>query len=190
MDQKALHANITEISAMSDEDFALLMTCAKLLPLKKGQMLLKEGEVCRAFYLVDMGYLRTYYNKDGVEINLNFTFEGHFSSDLKSIKSKHASEINIEAGENSKVWMIDRDKLSAFYVVNPAIALFVRRLAIRLLLASEEHSNLFKVYTPTERYHYIEKNDPQLLQRISLSQLASYLGVTRETISRIRAKSK
>jgi CRP-like cAMP-binding protein len=70
----------------------------------------------------------------------------------------------------------------------PVIALFVRRLAIRLLLASEEHSNLFKLYTPTERYRYIEKNKPELLQRISLSQIASYLGVTRETLSRIRRK--
>jgi hypothetical protein len=57
-----------------------------------------------------------------------------------------------------------------------------------MLLASEAHSDLFKIYTPTERYRYIEKNNPKLLQRISLSQMASYLGIARETLSRIRAK--
>jgi len=57
-----------------------------------------------------------------------------------------------------------------------------------MLLIAEEHINFYKMYTPTERYHYIEKNNPQLLQRVSLSQMASYLGVTRETLSRIRAK--
>jgi len=72
---------------------------------------------------------------------------------------------------------------------HPQISIFVRRLAIHVLLASEEHSNLFKIYTPTERYRYIEQNNPKLLQRVSLSQMASYLGVTRETISRIRAKN-
>ena len=65
---------------------------------------------------------------------------------------------------------------------------FFRRLALNMLVASEEHSDMFKISTPTERYRYIEKNNPQLLQRISLSQIATYLGVTRETLSRIRGK--
>lgn len=190
MDHKALLANINEVSAISDEDFCQLLTCTRLVAMKKGDLIQKEGETCRAFYIVNTGYLRTFYNKDGVEINLNFTFEGHFTTDLKSIKNKKPSEFNIEAGEDGAVWEIDRDKLSQYYKSNPQIALFIRRLAIRLLLASEEHSNLFKLYTPTERYHYIEQHSPRLLQRVSLSQLSSYLGVSRETLSRIRAKSK
>jgi len=48
---------------------------------------------------------------------------------------------------------------------------------------------MFKMYTPTERYRYIEKNNPRLLQRVSLTQIASYLGIARETLSRIRAKN-
>jgi CRP-like cAMP-binding protein len=71
---------------------------------------------------------------------------------------------------------------------HPVISKFFRRLAIHQLLDSEAHSNLFKIYTPTERYRYIEQHKPELLQRIPLSQLASYLGVKRETLSRIRAK--
>ena len=157
--------------------------------LKKGEAILKEGEVCRSFYLVENGYLRTWYNKNGVPINLHFTFEGEFISNLKSFKSKGPSEVTIEAGEPTAIWIFDLNTMSAEIKGHQAISNFVRRLAVRVLLASEEHSNLFKMYTPTERYHYIEKNKPELLQRISLSQLSSYLGVTRETLSRIRAKS-
>ena len=96
---------------------------------------------------------------------------------------------NIEAGEDASVWVFNLDEITGRYNSHPQIVLFIRRLAIHLSVASEEHSNFFKLYTPTERYRYIEKNKPHLLQRVSLSQLASYLGVARETLSRIRAKN-
>jgi len=189
MDQKKLQAAITQISKISEEDIALLVSSAVYKKLKKGEAILKEGEVCRSFYLVEHGYLRTWYNKNGVPINLHFTLEGEFISNLKSFKSREPSEVIIEAGEATAIWVFDLNAMSAEIRAHPAISTFVRRLAVRVLLASEEHSGLFKMYTPTERYHYIEKNKPQLLQRISLSQLASYIGITRETLSRIRAKS-
>ncbi len=59
---------------------------------------------------------------------------------------------------------------------------------MQMLLASETRGDLLKIYTPAERYHYIERNTPHVLQRVPLSHLASFLGVSRETLSRIRAK--
>ncbi|WP_184547104.1 Crp/Fnr family transcriptional regulator [Mucilaginibacter sp. FT3.2] len=188
MDQ-TLRDQITDISKLSDEELSLLIAHAQNRQLKKGEILLHEGEVCRAFYLVEKGYLRTYYNKKGVQINLSFAFEGNFTANLKSIKNKQGSEFVIEAGEATMVWVFNIDAISVHFNTHPQFTLFVRRLAVRLLLASEEYSNLFKLYTPAERYQHIEKNNPQLLQRISLSQMASYLGVARETLSRIRGKN-
>ncbi|WP_431216350.1 hypothetical protein ACQ86N_18000 [Puia sp. P3] len=57
------------------------------------------------------------------------------------------------------------------------------------MLVSEEYSNLYKISTPAERYKYVEQNRPALLRRISMSQMASYIGVSRETLSRIRGKN-
>ena len=190
MDHQRLLHHIAKVSNIADEDLSLLLTCVTGHTLKRGDRILKEGEVCRSFYLVDEGHLRTYYNKDGVAINLNFTFEGDFASNLQSFKCKDPSELIIEAGEDTFVWMFDFSLLVQQFHENPEIAKFIRQLAIRLLLISEEHNHLFKIYTPTERYRYIEKNNPQLLQRISLSQMASYIGVTRETLSRIRGKNE
>ena len=186
---EALRASILEVVEMSDDDLALLLSCATRKSLKKGDAVLEQGEICRSFYLVENGYLRTWYNKDGVPININFTFEGNFACNLKSFRDKLPSELIIEAGEDSAVWIFDIDKLIGHGDKPPQVARFVRRLAVSLLLESEAHSDLFKIYTPTERYRYIEKNNPALLQRVSLSQIASYLGVTRETLSRIRAKA-
>lgn len=174
---------------ITEDDITLILSSAKKRELKKGEAMLKEGEVCRSFYLVEKGYLRTWYNKDGVAINLNFSLEGDFTTNIKSINSKQPSEFTIEAGEETAVWVFNLDTIAKDFSEHPEILLFIRRLGIYLLVASEEHSKLFKMYTPAERYQYVEKNNPRLLQRISLTQIASYLGVTRETLSRIRAKN-
>jgi CRP-like cAMP-binding protein len=70
----------------------------------------------------------------------------------------------------------------------PLVSQFIRRTIIQMLLASETRGNLLKIYSPAERYQYIEQKIPHILQRVSLSHLASFLGVSRETLSRIRAK--
>jgi len=190
MDHTILRAGIKQVSSrISDDDLSFLLNCAEGLELKKGDLILKEGVICRSFYFVEKGYLRTWYNRDGATINLNFTFEGDFTSNLKSLKGRQGSEFNVEAAEDTTLWVFNLDTISKQFEPHPQISIFVRRLAIHVLLASEEHSNLFKIYTPTERYRYIEQNNPKLLQRVSLSQMASYLGVTRETLSRIRAKN-
>ncbi|XZF16033.1 Crp/Fnr family transcriptional regulator [Chitinophagaceae bacterium MMS25-I14] len=188
-DQSILRQSITKIVDLSDEDLSLLLSCAEIRSLKKSEILLNEGELCRVFYFVEKGHLRTYYNKDGIAINLNFTFEGSFTTNLKCYKNRQPSDVIIEAGEDSIAWIINFRKISGQIDEHPQINRFVRRIVVNMLLRSEEHSNLFKIYTPQERYHYIEQHNPQLLQRISLSQLASYLGVARETLSRIRGKN-
>ncbi len=189
MDYKTLQSYIEPVIALAEDELALLLSCATKLQLKKNEQLLKQGEVCRAFYLVESGYLRTYYDRDGVAINMNFTFEGDFTANLRSYRSRQPSEMIIEAGEDSIIWIFNMREIAEQYDVYPQVSRFVRRLAITQLLASQEHSDLIKLNTPAERYRHIEKNNPQLLQRVSLSQLASYLGVTRETLSRVRAKN-
>ncbi|MDR3678467.1 MAG: Crp/Fnr family transcriptional regulator [Flavipsychrobacter sp.] len=189
MDHTKLHSYIKKVSKrITDEEFSLIISCAQSRQLKKGDAVLKEGDICRSFYLVEKGYLRTWYNKDGIPINLNFTLEGEFATNVKSLNSHQPSEFTIEAGEEASVLIFNLDIIVKEFDSHPQIVLFIRRLAMHMLLASEEHNKLFKMYTPTERYRYIEEHKPELLQRISLSQIASYLGVTRETLSRIRGK--
>jgi len=171
-----------------DEDIPMLMGATEYRELKKGAALLREGDVCRSVYLVASGYLRTYYNKDGTTINLNFSFEGDYTGNIKSMRNHLPSEYTIEAGEDVDVWIFNIDSISGQFDRDSQVFLFIRRIAMYLLAVTEDQSNFFKIYTPTERYHYIEEHNPQLLQRVSLSQISSYLGVTRETLSRIRAK--
>ncbi len=189
MEENGIREHITNISELTDEELSLLISCASTHNLKKGEILLNEGEMCRSIYWVKQGYLRTWFNKDGAAINLNFTFEGEFTSNVRSIKNKQPSDVVIEAGEDAVVWVFNLNAMSGKFEKYPQISIFFRRIFVRLLLKAEEHTNLFKMYTPAERYKYIEKNNPALLQRISLSHMASYLGMARETLSRIRGKN-
>lgn len=178
--------HMTDLPEVDGEVFNAVMSASRF---KKGEIVLQEGTVCRAVYFVEEGYLRTYHNKeDGSVVNLNFTFEGEFTSNTKSAINREPSKMSIEAGEDTLLWIFDLDKLSPEMKSQPLVSQFIRRTTMQMLLASEARGNLLKIYTPAERYHYIERNNPHILQRVPLSHLASFLGVSRETLSRIRAK--
>jgi CRP-like cAMP-binding protein len=186
-----LKAAIRRMSERSDADNALFDAVISPRRLKKGEVLLQAGAVCRAIYFVEQGYLRTYARREDDNIvNLNFTFEGEFACNIKSAIEREPSTLSIAAGEAAALWIFDLDKLSPEIKSLPAVSGFMRRVALQMLLASEARADLLKIYTPPERYHYIEQHMPHLLQRVSLSHLASFLGISRETLSRIRAKKR
>ncbi len=176
---------MTEISVSSLDK---LFEIANKRQLTKGEFILKPEQICKTIMFVEKGYLRTFIDKDGIEINTAFTFERNFTTNLKSLRSASLAENSIQAGEFTTIYEFDKDKLLELYNVSAEIESFGRKLLEQLLIAHEEHTNLFKIYSPTERYQYLQTNEPEMLQRISLSQLSSYLGIARETLSRIRKK--
>lgn len=177
----------TEISVLSLDK---LFESAIKKQFLKGEILLKQGQICKNIVFVEEGYLRTFFDKDGTDINTNFTFEGNFTTNLKSLRSASSSDTTIQAGEPTTVYEFDKGKLLELYKISAEIESFGRKLLEQLLIAQEEHTNLFKIYSPAERYQYLQTYKPEILQRISLSQIASYLGVARETLSRIRKNNE
>ncbi|GAB3320882.1 Crp/Fnr family transcriptional regulator [Larkinella ripae] len=171
---------------LSPAALALLLDAAPQKSLLKGGYLVKEGQVCKAIYFLESGSVRTFYNKDGKEINTRFSFENSFVTDLKSLRMATPADYSIQASEETVFWEFGKETLLNLYRQSPEIESFGRNLLEQMLLDQEEHANLFKIFSPTERYQYVAQHFPQLLQRISLSQLSSYLGIARETLSRIR----
>ena len=183
-----LYEKIIALTEISEKSLECLFQIISQKELLKGEYVLTEGMVCSTIFFVEKGYLRTFINKDGIEINSNFTLEGNFTTNLKSLRSSSASDTFIQAGEPTIIFEFDKDKLLNLYKLSPEIESFGRKLLEELLIDQEEHSTLFKIYSATERYNYIFQNKPYLLQRISLTHLATYLGLTRETLTRIRSK--
>jgi len=183
-----LHKKIIDLTDITGLSLEKLFNASTAKQLKKHENILNQGIICRNIFFVEKGYLRVFTNKDGKEINTGFIFENNFTTNLKSLRLSIPSDTTIQAGELSTIYEFDKNILLTLYKESPEIESFGRKLLEQLLIAQEEHANLFKIFKPEERYKYLQTNNPEILQRVSLSQISSYLGVARETLSRIRKK--
>ena len=181
-----LYRSIINLGKIPTIDMVRLFEIADHRQIAKGEFILKDGQICSCITFVEKGHLRTSIHRDGSEINTNFTLEGNFTTNLRSLRHASQSEYSIQAGEQTTIFQFDKDRLIALYESSSEIESFARKILEQLMMDLEEHTNLFKVFSPRERYKYLQDNNPVLLQRISLSQLSSYLGMARETLGRIR----
>ncbi|CAM4249350.1 cAMP-binding domain of CRP or a regulatory subunit of cAMP-dependent protein kinases [Pedobacter westerhofensis] len=185
----AIKSIFKSISPFTEEELNFLEPYIKPVVLRKNETLIAEGQICKHIFLVEQGCLRNFYNNDGSDVNLNFTMEGQFFTSFESYANREPSKIIIQAMEKSLVWIINSRAFPKEHEYYTTFSTFIRRLFIRLLLTTEEHHNMMRMNTPAERYEYILKNKPEMIQRIPLTHVASYIGITRETLSRIRSNS-
>ncbi len=144
--------------------------------------------MCKSLFYIESGFCKSYYEIDGVVKNTGFFFENDIATNINSFGSGQKSEFNIVACEPLTVTVFDKEKL--LEAAKQAVEIeTLGRCCIRLFATKQERfSILFKLYSAQERLEFIEANYPDIIQRVSLSQLASFLGVARETLSRIRSR--
>jgi CRP-like cAMP-binding protein len=177
-----------KLSFLSKEARSLIYGIEEEKTWPKEAYLFREGEVCRHIYLVESGIIRATQLKDGKEINLYFRFEGEFVTNLKSLRAGCPSEYSLQAIEPAETVGFSKDALFHAYQASSEIESWGKQVVEQMLIAQEEHSTFFKLYSPEERYAYLLVHQPSLIQRVSLSHLASYIGITRESLSRIRKR--
>lgn len=178
---------IASVTAFSAQSWDILCHCLEEMEFSKNETLLKEGQVCRSIYFISTGLCRSCYNLDGNEINTAFYFENDFATNVRSLTTSLPSEYAIKAYEKTKVIKIDKTKLLEAYKESHEIETFGRKVLEIIMTKQEEHADSFKLLTPKERFDTLVSKHPDFLQRVSLSQTASYLGISRETLSRFRA---
>lgn len=157
--------------------------------LRKKQYLLQEGDFSPYNCFVAKGCLRTYnIDKDGNEHTLRFAIENWWTADYESYNSGTPSKNNIDALEDSEIIQIAKKDLDALVKAIPKLAEFYERLTTRSYTASQNRILSIISGTAEERYENFIKSYPDVFNRVPLRMIASYLGVTRETLSRIRGK--
>jgi CRP-like cAMP-binding protein len=181
---------IQTISPISGESRHLLGSIVTTRSLPKRGYLVKENEVCKTLFFINTGYCRAFHTIDGREINTRFYFENDFVTNIRSLTQNQKSEYAIQACEPLCVVAFDKQKLLDAYQLAPEIATFGRKLLEQLVARQEAHADHFKLLNAQQRYIHMQTHQPELLQRISLTHLSSYLGVSRETVSRIRNRSR
>lgn len=184
----ALLQYIQTLANFSNESWHLLQPALTKKTFKRKELLLEEGRVCNSLFFIKKGYCKSFYLIDGTVKNTAFFFENEIATNISSFGSGQKSEFSIVACEPLTTVIFDKEKL--FQAARQAAEIeTLGRNCIRLFAArQEEFSNLFKLYSATERMEYLEARHPEMLQRVSQSQLASFIGVARETLSRIRKR--
>lgn len=165
-----------------------LLSIASVQEYPKGCLLFREGRKDRDVYFIADGLARVYYLCDGMEVNLLFGIEGELLVSLKSYAENVPGYENIELLEPCKLIKIEYAKLQHLYQSDTVIANWGRKLAERTLIQTEERLMSRQFKTATQRYRELIEKYPYLLRRVQLGHIASYLGVSQVTLSRIRAE--
>lgn len=157
--------------------------------LQKKQYLLQEGEICKNLTFVNKGILKSYIRdeKGNERINL-FAFEGWWISDFNSFLNEEKAYLNIDAIEESELLTISRENYEALTLKIPIMDRYFRILYQNSLVTKDQRLVISNNFTAEEKYLQLLESNPKITQKLSHSLIASYLGLSPETISRIRKK--
>lgn len=168
------------------KDFKKILTTKTL---KRKEHFLRQGEVCKQIGFIVKGYLRVYFLVDGEDITKDFNFENSFTGSYASFNMQEPSRFNVVAMEDVTLYTFTRDPLFTLYDKHPAIQKVGRLSIEHMYVRKELRENSFLLDTAEQRYEGLLKQYPGISNRVPLKYMASYLGITAETLSRIRGKS-
>lgn len=182
-----LRTEVVGLVQMSDDEFNVGTTFLIPKKLRRRQYLVQAGDLCRWLAFISKGCLRQYTSDDaGMEHILGFGIEGWWMTDLDSFRPRQPATTNIDALEDSELLMIDNGTLEKLYAAAPVWErYFMEVLALQHRAALARISD-FVSASAEERYLRFLRIYPDLFQRVSLHQIASFLGITPQTLSRIR----
>ena len=177
---------IKQMTGFADSELALLMKYFEVKNIKKKTVLLGAGTTAQELYLIVSGCMRLFYEKDGVDISAYFFTDLMFAGAYDSFASQQPSRHSIEASEDCQVLTVSYKGWRQLFTELPKMHGFV------LKVIEERFISLHKLYTslildsPEERFINLVKERPDILQRIPQHQIATFLGITPVSLSRIR----
>lgn len=187
MNSSTLKTFLTSNVDIDEESIREHIENLKKITVKKGNFLLRQGDVCKHSFFVEEGLLKYYSIDDkGKQHILQFAPEGWFVVDRESAFFNQPSQYFIEALEDSVVTMMDVDTFASLSLHNQAFALFNNKLLHNHIRHLQNRINLLLSATAEERYLDFIRIYPDLLLRVPQTLVASYLGITPESLSRVR----
>jgi len=172
---------------LSENTIAEICNHLSVLNLDKKHVLIKENQRHDFAYFVIKGAVRSFYLKDGIEVNTWFALENDMVGSLQNFNDNPSRE-TIELVENCTLIAINIKKIKPLMFSNIQIANFVNTIIEEYALFLEDKFYFSQMANSIDKYLTLLDKEPQILQRIPLTYIASFLGITRETLSRLRAK--
>lgn len=182
-------AYLKEKAGLTEQELQLVKEVTVEKRIRKRQYLLQEGDVSHFNCFIAKGCLRLYrVGKDGTEHILKFGVENWWISDYESFHSGNPSKNNIDALEDCDLLLIEKEDFEAVFKAIPNLQNLRERLDNKSYDASQNRILSTISDTAEERYDHFIKSYPEFHKRIPLHMIASFLGVSRETLSRVRHK--
>lgn len=187
--KEEFRAFISNFPFLKDDEIETIVKHTVIKEFKKGTILLKEGSICKECYAVIRGCVREYYIKKGLDMTTAFFTEGQsvnsFSSYTNQVPSKHF----LECSEDSLLTVGNQSLVDQMCERIPRLTEFIKNEVEKDAGELQERMASFMTSTPEERFTDLIKNNPGLMNRVPQHQIASYLGVTPESLSRIKKRA-
>lgn len=178
---------LQNIAPITDIEFEEARIYFKELKLKKGDCFIEQGKVCKHIAFIKKGTLKTFYSNDKAsEITSCFCVENNFTTSYKSFISQTPSNQTIQAIKETELLVIDFESLQKLYSKSLSWQSIGRTFTEREYLVMEEYASTLNNESAKEKYLRLLKEQPTIIQKASIKDIASYLGVTTRTLSRIR----
>lgn len=176
-------------STMTHDELDILESIIVPQKYAKGEMILKEGEICRQFLYIDKGLVRQFYFKHGKEVTEHLGQEHTIVMCIESLFKEEPTKLQVEALEATTVYALPKADLERVAMHNVNIQILYRKILEESLIISQIHADLVRFETAQDRYKKMCKLCPQVVLRAPLVYIASYLQMTPETLSRVRAST-
>lgn len=173
---------------LSAEEEKVITGICGVVQVSKNKDLQSIGHTCKTIYFIRKGMARIYYYKDGTDITESFSFENDIIARVESLFTGNPSRKAIQVLEDSEIIAIDAAKLFALYDKYPGIERLFRKIFEAGHVDTVNRIEGIQFHTAEERYKALLEEAPDLLKRVPLKHIASYLGITQVSLSRIRGQ--
>jgi CRP-like cAMP-binding protein len=189
MNTEPLIAYISKFIELSDEEIQILLSKIKYRKYKKGQYLLQQEDICNYNTYILSGCTKTYHlDQEGNEHIIHFCVEDWWSADLGSFVSQEPADYNIQCIEDTEVLQFSYANQEELFREIPKLERLFRKMIERALVAAQKRIIRNFSMTAKERYQYFKSQYPSIEQRIPQYMIASYLGITKEFLSKIKSQ--
>lgn len=186
--EKNLFEILSQFFPLSLELKSIISDKMRYEVLNKNQIILSPGEINRRIYFITHGLMRAYYMKDGIDVTTWIKGDGEFVVSVASFYPQVPSVETLEVLEETQVFYIYRDELFTLYREHLEFSYIGLNLTIPVLVEWDEWLHVLRMTTAEERFEWFMKRKAHLLERIPAKIIASYLSMSPETLSRVRAK--
>ena len=182
----ALFQYFQEFNPLSKEAEKAIADISSIVSIKKNKDLQPIGHTCKTIYFIKQGVARIYYFKDGIDITERFFFENSIIARVESLFTGKPSRKAIQVLEDAEIIAINSTQLFKLYDTYPEIERLFRKIFEAAYVETVNRIEGMQFHSAEERYNALLNEAPNVLLRVPLKYVASFLGITQVSLSRIR----